>query len=83
MRESAARSAETSSGDTGSRDIPEYGAGTTESRGARESGEAETQVTPPSRQTEGTETFEEGGRPKVRRRIIREEIIEEDPEDRS
>ena len=83
MRESAARSAETSSGDTGSRDIPEYGAGTTESRGARESGEAETQVTPPSRQTEETETFEEGGRPKVRRRIIREEIIEEDPEDRS
>ena len=33
-------------------------------------------VTP---QTEETETFEEGGRPKVRRRIIREEIIEEDP----
>jgi hypothetical protein len=81
MRESAARSAETSSGDTGSRDVPEYGAGTAESRDARESGE--TQVTPPSRQTEETETFEEGGRPKVRRRIVREEIIEEDPDDRS
>jgi hypothetical protein len=32
-----------------------------------------------SRQTEETETSEEGGRPKVRRRIIREEIVEEDP----
>jgi hypothetical protein len=83
MRESAARAAETSSRDTESRDVPEYGAGTTESRGARESGEAESQVTPPSRQTEETETVEEGGRAKVRRRIIREEIIEEDPDDRS
>jgi hypothetical protein len=34
---------------------------------------------PTSRQTEETETFEEGGRTKVRRRIIREEIIEEEP----
>jgi len=33
---------------------------------------------PRTRQTEETETFEEGGRTKVRRRIIREEIIEED-----
>ncbi len=46
-------------------------------------GEGETGETPSSRQTEETETFEEGGRPKVRRRIIREEIIEEDPDDRS
>jgi sporulation protein YlmC with PRC-barrel domain len=83
MRESAARSSETSSGDTGSRDIPEYETGTTESRGAQESGEAETQRTPISRQTEETETFEEGGRTKVRRRIIREEIVEEDANDRS
>jgi sporulation protein YlmC with PRC-barrel domain len=75
MRESAARSSDTSSGDTGSRDVPEYGAGTTES--------GETQRTPFSRQTEETETFEEGGRAKVRRRIIREEIIEEDPDDRT
>jgi hypothetical protein len=81
MRESAARSSETSSGDTGSRDVPEYGAGTTESRDTQESGE--TQGTPTSRQTEETETFEEGGRAKVRRRIIREEIVEEDPNDRS
>jgi PRC-barrel domain len=33
---------------------------------------------PASRQTEETETFEEGGRRKVRRRVIREEIVEED-----
>ncbi|MDP8946580.1 MAG: PRC-barrel domain-containing protein [Actinomycetota bacterium] len=32
---------------------------------------------PVSRQTEETETFEEGGRTKVRRRVIREEIVEE------
>jgi sporulation protein YlmC with PRC-barrel domain len=81
MRESAARSAETSSGDTGSGAVPEYGAGSTGGRGTRESGEAETHVTPPSRQT--GETFEEGGRANVRRRIIREEIIEEEPDDRS
>ena len=80
MRESAA----TSSGDTGSRAVPEYGSETTESRSApeTESGE-EMQGTPTSRQTEETETFEEGGRTKVRRRIIREEIVEEDPNDRS
>jgi sporulation protein YlmC with PRC-barrel domain len=39
--------------------------------------------TPTTRQTEETETFQEGGRTKVRRRIIREEIVEEDPDDRS
>jgi sporulation protein YlmC with PRC-barrel domain len=33
---------------------------------------------PRTRESEETETFEEGGRTKVRRRIIREEIIEED-----
>jgi sporulation protein YlmC with PRC-barrel domain len=37
---------------------------------------------PTTRQTEETETFQEGGRTKIRRRVIREEIIEED-EDRS
>jgi sporulation protein YlmC with PRC-barrel domain len=77
MRESAARASGTSSGDTGSRAVPEYG--TTESRDARESGE--TQGTPSTRETEAVD--EEGGRAKVRRRIIREEIIEEDPDDRS
>jgi hypothetical protein len=75
MRESAARSSGTSSGDSGSRDVPEYAAGTTESR---ESGE--TPGTPSSPQTGASE---QRGRAKVRRRIIREEIIEEDPDDRS
>jgi hypothetical protein len=42
-------------------------------------GDQEASGTPRTRQTEETETFEEGGRTKVRRRIIREEIIEEDP----
>jgi sporulation protein YlmC with PRC-barrel domain len=41
-------------------------------------GEGETSGTPRTRETEETETFEEGGRTKVRRRIIREEIVEED-----
>jgi sporulation protein YlmC with PRC-barrel domain len=34
---------------------------------------------PNIRETEETETFREGGRTKIRRRVIREEIIEEDP----
>ena len=47
--------------------------------GSRSStGEGATSGAPRTRQTEETETFEEGGRTKVRRRIIREEIIEED-----
>ena len=41
-------------------------------------GEGAASGAPRTRQTEETETFEEGGRTKVRRRIIREEIIEED-----
>jgi len=78
MRESSA----TSSGDTESRPAPEYGSGSTESQaGGTWSGE--TQGTPTSRQTEESETIEEGGRTKVRRRIVREEIIEEDANDTS
>lgn len=39
---------------------------------------------PTTRQTEETETFQEGGRTKIRRRVIREEIYEEDdPADRN
>ena len=54
--------------------------GSTGDFGSSEStGDRGTSGTPSSRQTEETETFEEGGRTKVRRRIIREEIIEEDP----
>lgn len=46
-------------------------------------GEGETREMPTNRrQTEETETFQEGGRTKVRRRIVREEIIEEDPDQR-
>ena len=37
-----------------------------------------TQGTPISRQTEETETFEEGGRAKIRRRIVREEVEDAD-----
>jgi sporulation protein YlmC with PRC-barrel domain len=61
----------------------EYGersGGSTGDFGSSEStGDQGTSGTPSTRQTEETETFEEGGRTKVRRRIIREEIIEEDP----
>jgi hypothetical protein len=54
--------------------------GSTEGFGREETtGNQESSGSPVSRQTEETETFEEGGRPKVRRRIIREEIVEEDP----
>jgi sporulation protein YlmC with PRC-barrel domain len=42
------------------------------------SSEGVTRGAPTSRQTEETETFQEGGRTKVRRRIVREEIVEED-----
>ena len=72
--------------DTGeiSWDVPEY-------EGARESSEGgpsigstgsfadeATHEAPSARQSEETETFQEGGRTKIRRRVIREEIIEED-----
>ena len=52
----------------------------TESFGTGESaGDQESSGAPASRRTEETETVEEGGRTKVRRRIVREEIIEEEP----
>ena len=37
-----------------------------------------TSQAPTTRQTEETETYQEGGRTKIRRRVIREEIVEED-----
>ncbi len=86
------RTGSTSGG--GSQSVPEYGGsqeGSTRSgenlgtSGSSETGslgssssEGTTQGVPTSRQTEETETFQEGGRTKVRRRVIREEIIEED-----
>ncbi len=55
--------------------------GSAEGFGRGEStGDQGTSGSPISRQTEETETFEEGGRTKVRRRITREEIVEEDPD---
>ena len=70
-------------------DVPEFG----DSRETSEGGPAfggtipstdEASSNPPTtRETEETETFREGGRTKIRRRVIREEIIEEDaPDDR-
>ncbi len=55
------------------------GSGTTGSFGGGSGGAGDPGGAPASRQTEETETFQEGGRTKVRRRIVREEIIEEDP----
>ena len=52
--------------------------------GASSSTDETSRKTPTTRETEETETFREGGRTKIRRRVIREEIIEEDdPSDRS
>jgi sporulation protein YlmC with PRC-barrel domain len=63
----------------------ESSAGTTAggTSGEESAGDRGMSETPVTRQTEETGTFEEGGRAKVRRRIIREEVIEEDPDDRS
>jgi sporulation protein YlmC with PRC-barrel domain len=74
----------------GRADIPEFG-GAGESSGGgpfrrgggSSAGETDREA-PTTRQTEETETFREGGRTKIRRRVIREEIVEEDaPDDHS
>ncbi len=50
---------------------------------AREEGSHEARERPVSREIQETETFEEGGRTRVRRRIRREEeFVEDEPEDR-
>jgi len=72
-------------------DIPEFRGASESSEGspfirAQGSSADETdQEAPTTRQTEETEAFQEGGRTKIRRRVIREEIIEEDdaPNDRN
>jgi len=77
--------------DESARDIPEYrGAGGSSEGGsfigsAGSSADETTREEPTTRQTEETETFREGGRTKIRRRVIREEVIEEedDPDARS
>jgi sporulation protein YlmC with PRC-barrel domain len=67
----------------GSSDRPEFD----DSRGSSEVGSTDETSgdAPTTRKTEETETFSEGDRTKIRRRVIREEIIEEedDPTDRS
>jgi sporulation protein YlmC with PRC-barrel domain len=71
-------------------DIPEFG-GASDSpeggpfnRGRGSSADEALREAPTTRQTEETETFQEGGRTKIRRRVIREEIVEEDaPNDRT
>jgi sporulation protein YlmC with PRC-barrel domain len=72
-------------GHEGDRTDSESSAGAAAERFERgeSTGDREMSGTPVNRQTEETETFEEGGRTKVRRRIIREEVVEEDPGDRS
>jgi hypothetical protein len=75
----ASSSDTTAGGATGAASRFERGGSTEGFTGSRGStGEGATSGAPRTRQTEETETFEEGGRTKVRRRIIREEIIEED-----
>jgi sporulation protein YlmC with PRC-barrel domain len=67
----------------GSSDRPEFD----DSRGSSEVGSTDETSgdAPTTRKTEETETFREGDHTKIRRRVIREEIIEEedDPTDRS
>jgi hypothetical protein len=77
--------------DESSSGVPEYGGTEESSEGGpftsdtRSSSDEATREVPTTRQTEETETFQEGGRTKIRRRVIREEIIEEDdaPDTRS
>lgn len=89
MRESSGRSSEGNqswtgterSGDREGESTAGFGGGQS-GGGSSSFGDSETREMPTNRRTEETETFEEGGRTKVRRRIIREEIVEEDPNQR-
>jgi len=67
-----------SSDDDDYRDSGETSEGGSSLGGTSSSDDEATREVPTSRQTEETETFEEGGRTKVRRRVVREEIVEED-----
>ena len=60
-----------------SEDVPESGE-TRESSGVGSAFGGTSSSTDEASETEETETFREGGRTKIRRRVIREEIIEED-----
>jgi sporulation protein YlmC with PRC-barrel domain len=59
------------------RDSGESSGGVSSIDSTSSSDEEATREVPTSRQTEETETYEEGGRTKVRRRVVREEIVEE------
>ena len=67
------------------RDSGEISEGVSSTSSTSSSDVEATREVPTSRQTEETETFEEGGRTKIRRRVVREEIVEEgdDPNARS
>jgi sporulation protein YlmC with PRC-barrel domain len=73
------------SSDDEHRDSGETSEGGSSIGGTSSSDDEATREVPTSRQTEETETFQEGGRTKVRRRVVREEIVEEgdDPNARS
>ena len=68
----------------GSRDATGHGGARVSSQGGSsigsigDSADVTAREAPSTRHTEETETFQEGGRTKIRRRVIREEIIEED-----
>jgi sporulation protein YlmC with PRC-barrel domain len=72
-------------GDHSSIDSAERAGSTTEGSGTSSSTDDASGRAPTTRETEDTETFREGGRTKIRRRVVREEIIEEDdaPDDRN
>jgi sporulation protein YlmC with PRC-barrel domain len=66
-------------------DSEERAGSTTEGSGTSSSTDDASGRAPTPRETEDTETFRESGRTKIRRRVVREEIIEEDdtPDDRN
>jgi len=71
--------------DHSSIDSEERAGSTTEGSGTSSSTDDASGRAPTTRETEDTETLSEGGRTKIRRRVVREEIIEEDdaPDDRN
>ena len=64
-------------GDTGERRETSGSSGMTGSSGESSSGSSGSQPAT-TRQTEETETFQEGGKTKIRRRVIREEVVDAD-----
>ena len=77
--EERTESATGGTGDTAEHEESRESSETTSAFGTTSSSTEETSGT--TRETEETETFREGGRAKIRRRVIREEIIEEDAPD--